>query len=121
MLMKKAIVWAFLFVILVLLVAQAIDSNREEFSRAFPLKMSLPLIGVYQTEFELSVAAYLALAVIVGAGAVALLSLSAVVKAGLEMRRARRELAASRAELSSLRGPAEDDPVYQRPSTSTSD
>jgi hypothetical protein len=111
--MKRAIVWAFLFVVLVLLAAQAIDSNRAELTRSFAFQIAFPLVGAYQTTAELTVAAYFVICVLLGAGLTALLSLAAVIKAELTARRLQRELRICQDELDRLRGPAHDDDVYR--------
>ncbi len=112
--MKRAVIWAFLFVVLVLLVAQAIESNRDELTREFALKFDIPFTdATYQTATLLSVAGYFALCLVFGGFLVAVLSLAAVIKANRLAKRVQLDLEDARAELDRLRGPAEDDEVYQ--------
>jgi len=112
--MKRAVVWAFLFIVLVLLVAQAIESNREELTREFAFKFNMPFTGeMLQLSSSLSVASYFALCLLLGGFLVTLLSLAAVIRANGLAKRMRLELEDCRSELARLRGPAEDDEVYQ--------
>jgi len=111
--MKRAIIWAFVFIVLVLLTAQAIDSNRAELTRSFAFRIDLPFIGLYQSTLDLSVAAYFGLCIILGGLVVMILSLGAVIKANLAVRQLRRQLQDAKAELTRLRGPAEDDEAYK--------
>ncbi|MDP8221984.1 MAG: LapA family protein [Candidatus Lernaella stagnicola] len=112
--MKRVVIWAFLFVVLVLLVAQAIESNRDELTRTFPFKFQVPFTDtMFQTAAQLSVASYFAICFVGGGFLVMLLSLVAVIKSNRIAKRSRRELEDANDELERLRGPAEDDEVYQ--------
>jgi hypothetical protein len=112
--MKRAVVWAFLFLVLVLLVAQAIDSNRAELTREFAFKFKVPFAGdVWQSKSGLKVAEYFVVSMLIGGFMVMVLSLGAIIKANRLAKRAQLELEDCRAELARLRGPAEDDEVYQ--------
>lgn len=112
--MKRAVIWAFLFIVLVLVVAQAVESNREELTREFAFRFQMPFTGqAYQLAGSLSVASYFTLCLLLGGFLVMLLSLGAVIRANRLAKRARRDLEDCQAELSRLRGPAEDDEVYQ--------
>ena len=112
--MKKAIViWAFLFLILVLLTAEAINSNRTELSRVFTLKLNLPFGYAYETIYAPNVAEYFGMCILLGGFVVMILSMGAVLHAHREAKRARRELEEAQAELRRLRGTAENDEVYQ--------
>lgn len=111
--MKKAIVWAFLFIILVLLTAQAIDSNRTELTRDFAFRLELPFIGTYETAISPSIATYFVFCILLGGFVVMVFSLAVVIRANRQARLARREAEELRDELEQLRGPAEDDEVYQ--------
>ena len=118
--MKRAILWAFFFVVLVLLATQAIDSNRAELTRQFAFQLSLPFVGTFEATHSLAVAAYFAICILLGAVAVMVLSLGAVIKAASLARQARRELEECQQELSRLRGRAGSDMSYQ-PSLSAGD
>jgi hypothetical protein len=117
--MKRALVilGAFCIVVLILLGVQAIDCNRDELTHRFAFYLSLPLLGTFKTRIDFSVAEYFAFCVLGGALAVTLLSLGSIFRSSREAGRARRELADCRAELTRLRGPAEDDIVYRPAST----
>jgi len=113
--MKRAIIWGFLFVILVLLTAQAIDSNRDELTRSYPLRISLPFIGTYQTTVAPTAASYFVICLLLGGFVVMAFSLRAVMRANRLARLAQQEAEELRIELARLRGPAEDDEVYAAP------
>lgn len=110
--MKRAIFWAFLFVVLVLMAAQAIDSNRAELTRQFAFQISLPFVGLFQAQRPMTVASYFAVCILMGAFAVMLLSLGAVIKSGGQARRALRELEECQGELARLRGRSGSETSY---------
>ena len=112
--MKKVfVIWAFLFLMLVLLTAEAIDSNRAELTHRFSLHLNLPLGQAYETAYAPNVAEYFGLCILLGGAAVTLLALGGLLRAHHQVRVAKRALEEAQAELRRLRGPAEHDEVYQ--------
>jgi len=112
--MKKAIViWVFLFLILVLFTAQAIDSNRKELTHRFPLRFDLPFGGTYETVYAPNVIEYFGLCILLGGFVVTVLSFGAVWRSHRQAKAAGREREETDSELRRLRGPAENDEVYQ--------
>jgi TRAP-type C4-dicarboxylate transport system permease small subunit len=113
--MKRAmvVIWAFCFIALVFLGVLVVHSNWEELTHSFNWRISFPYFGAYQIKAAFNVGTYMALCILLGGAAVALMTLATVVRATLETRKAHRELDDCRAELARLRGPAEDDIVYR--------
>ncbi len=114
--MARVVIWAFLFVVLLVGVVWVLESNRDDLSQTFTLKLVLP--GgekALALPYELSVRVYLGLAVLAGGLVVMLLSLASIIRARLQAKRATRLVESYEDELERLRGPAEDDEVYRAP------
>lgn len=124
--MVRKIFWAFLFLVLVILTTLVYLSNETELSHKFALGIDVPLTGNevagevqmrFQTSIVPSVAAYFAICLLLGGFLVMILSLAVVFQAKRAVKRAHREIDDLRFELNRLRGPAEDDEVYQAPAS----
>lgn len=114
--MVRVIIWAFLFVVLLVSVVWLLESNRDDLSQTFTLQLVLPGgESALALPYELSVRVYLGLAVLAGGLLVMILSLAAIIRAKLQVRRANRLVEMYEDELERLRGPAEDDEVYRAP------
>ncbi len=124
--MVRKVLWAFLFLVLVILTTLVYLSNETELSHKFALGIDVPFTGDqdagvpqerYQTSIAPSVAAYFAICLLAGGFLVMILSLAVVFQAKRAVKQARQETEDLRFELNRLRGPAEDDEVYRAPAS----